>query len=322
MPLKRYVATITDPQLVHIGIVTPLSGTAVAVVGLRIHGGPEGGDVHICTWSQSGGSWNLETDTTYAVAANDCIMVDAREFLEHGSSMTLDGPVGCSVEASCVVQATPSRLPDGYTEVKCLRLNRPNTDAGYEGRQAIDTGVIPSATQKYECVLTRDSRYTLWESKTATYAVFGGKHAKSKGLGAALWVNQSGALNFVFGGPNAETGYSSAAVPVDEYRTVTADMSTGIMTLDGTQIGSATPQAITSTPATIALFGQHNASGPAYSGCAPVKIQSWKAWDNGTLICDLVPCLRDSDSVPGMYDVVGNAFISSTNSMQFDYETL
>lgn len=217
----------------------------------------------------------------------------------------------------------PSRLPDGYTEVKCLRLDRPNIDASGTGKQEINTGVVPSATQAYECVFARDSRYVV--SSINTYAVFGGKHSQSKGMGAALWINKDGDISFVFGGPNGETGYQSTGMAVDVFHTVNANMADGILSFDGAQIATKTPQSITGTPATINLFNQHNASGASVStGEAPVKIKSWKAWDNGTLICDLVSCLRDSDERPGMYDLVANKFITNLKdpSRAFSYESL
>ena len=38
------------------------------------------------------------------------------------------------------------------------------------------------------------------------------------------------------------------------------------------------------------------------------NIYSAKAWQDGTLIMDAVPCKRDSDSKPGFYDLVANEF--------------
>ena len=35
---------------------------------------------------------------------------------------------------------------------------------------------------------------------------------------------------------------------------------------------------------------------------------SFKVYDNGTLVRDLVPCKRDSDSTVGAYDIVNDVF--------------
>ena len=47
------------------------------------------------------------------------------------------------------------------------------------------------------------------------------------------------------------------------------------------------------------------------------KIYSFKLTYNNTLTLDYVPCKRDSDSTYGLYDLVGNTFVASSNNNGF-----
>ena len=44
------------------------------------------------------------------------------------------------------------------------------------------------------------------------------------------------------------------------------------------------------------------------------KLYSCQIYDNGTLVRDMIPCTRDSDSKAGVYDIVNDVFYSSANS--------
>lgn len=45
-----------------------------------------------------------------------------------------------------------------------------------------------------------------------------------------------------------------------------------------------------------------------------MKLYSYKVWKNGSLICNFVPAIRNADSQSGVYDMVGNTFITPTGS--------
>ena len=44
--------------------------------------------------------------------------------------------------------------------------------------------------------------------------------------------------------------------------------------------------------------------------------------ENDSKIMELVPAMRDSDSEVGMYDIVGNTFLTNAGSGTFNYGTL
>ena len=53
-----------------------------------------------------------------------------------------------------------------------------------------------------------------------------------------------------------------------------------------------------------------------------MKLWSAKFYSSGNMVMDLVPAMRDSDSVVGMYDIVGNTFLTNAGFGTFNYGTL
>lgn len=49
----------------------------------------------------------------------------------------------------------------------------------------------------------------------------------------------------------------------------------------------------------------------------PLKIYSFKMWQNGVLVRDMKPCYRKSDNVPGMIDVVNKVFYQNAGTGSF-----
>lgn len=216
----------------------------------------------------------------------------------------------------------PSPLPEGYTEVACLKL-KGTSDAGQSGKSSIDTGVDVAASYSYEVEFAVDERWA--GTGTTTYAVFGAKHQQSKGQGIALWIlPKDRTLNFVNGGPTAESGYQSyGSIAYGTYLTAVCDSPNGTLSVNGTQIGTAAWAAPTSTPATITLFSQHNKAQNSTSGEAPVKIKRFKVYSSGAQVYGFVPCMRDSDSKIGFYDVVGDkGFCPETVQGGLTYESI
>lgn len=60
-------------------------------------------------------------------------------------------------------------------------------------------------------------------------------------------------------------------------------------------------------------------AGPAaYFGAnKSAKTFSSKIWKNGTLIQNLIPCIRKSDNKPGMYDTVSKTFYTNAGTGEF-----
>lgn len=49
----------------------------------------------------------------------------------------------------------------------------------------------------------------------------------------------------------------------------------------------------------------------------PLKIYSFKMWEDGVLIRDMIPCYRKSDNIPGMIDVVNKVFYQNAGTGSF-----
>ena len=327
MPLKRYIVTIVDPRIWYT-LVSVEKNTTTAVVSLQILGGEEGGSLTLATLVQPDNASVHESDRVLTVAANDVLVIDDRQFLEYGDTMAISGSAGMTVVANCVVQAAspapvpPSPLPEGYTELACLKL-KGTSDAGQSGKSSIDTGVDVAASYSYEVDFAVDERWA--GTGTTTYAVFGAKHQQSKGQGVALWIlPKDRTLNFVNGGPTAESGYQSyGSIAYGTYFTVICDSPNGTLSVNGTQIGTAAWAAPTATPATITLFAQHNLAQNSTSGEAPVKIKRFRVYSSGMLLYDFLPCMRGSDSKLGFYDIVGDkGFRPETVKGGLTYESI
>lgn len=91
-----------------------------------------------------------------------------------------------------------------------------------------------------------------------------------------------------------------------------------MMSRDGVTMFSYTDTNITSLASnTIGIFNCNGASYPKKG-----KLYSLKIYDDSTFthkIADYYPCVRKSDSVPGLYDIVGKNFFTNVGSGTFSY---
>lgn len=135
--------------------------------------------------------------------------------------------------------------------------------------------------------------------------------------GAGAWNSATGIM------PNYEGGYLQmswlgktswtryTSVPTSFDRKV-YDVNKNYLYVDGTQIGSNTYTTRTASDH-LAIFtyiasGRPSSTqywnGEFFKG----KMYSFKVYDNGTLVRDLVPCIRDNDNTVGAYDIVNDVF--------------
>ena len=185
----------------------------------------------------------------------------------------------------------PSRLPQGYTEVEYVE----NTGTSY-----FNTNFVPNQDTRVVCdmqLVTASNFPRLW--------------------GAGTWNSATGIQ------PNYEEGYlrmswfgntswtSYTSVPISFDRKV-YDVNKNYLYVDSVQIGSNTYTTRTASdpigvftyiasgrPSSSRYWGQEHFKG---------KMYSFKVYDNGTLVRDLVPCVRDNDNEVGAYDIVNDVF--------------
>ena len=88
--------------------------------------------------------------------------------------------------------------------------------------------------------------------------------------------------------------------------------------------GSATFQGVTTTIATktadntdnTVLLGNASNSFDRYD----TKVYGFQIYEGNNLIMNLIPAKRNSDELPGLYDIVNNTFYTSDGTSDFIYE--
>lgn len=66
----------------------------------------------------------------------------------------------------------------------------------------------------------------------------------------------------------------------------------------------------------IYLFAMNSGNSPAEMN-GTKRIYNFTASRNNNMICNMTPCIRKSDSKPGMYDSISNAFFTNSGSGEF-----
>ena len=182
-----------------------------------------------------------------------------------------------------------SKLPAGYTELTYIHST---------GTQYIDMGFKATENTKIEVKFHNE--------QSANSAVFGADKAWTQDA-FGIWINSTIAVPVV--GTVSGTiavSYSSA------YDTFTLDKNT--LKLNGGTIWTASGVSAFQTPTNVCL-GAVNRSGTVSEKFVG-RMYYCKVWENGTLIRDFIPALRNYDEV-GMYDLVNNAFYGNAGTGAF-----
>ena len=139
--------------------------------------------------------------------------------------------------------------------------------------------------------------------------------------------------NYLFGGTQNESsmmynGLYSWNVLEYNYQTVTYTGSTivemtqrlsgsnTIITINGTTTTVATGTSLSNTNR-IYLFASWSWGNDVIRYYTAVRCYYFKMYENNVLVRDFVPCIRDSDGVAGMYDLVGEKFYTNAGSGTF-----
>ena len=85
---------------------------------------------------------------------------------------------------------------------------------------------------------------------------------------------------------------------------------------DGVLLGEAGRQSPGGGLRSIYLFARNYGNSPNDIG-GTVRIYSFSAKRNNTLICDMYPCIRKSDNKPGMYDLITKQFYTNSGNGEF-----
>lgn len=190
----------------------------------------------------------------------------------------------------------PSRLPKGYTEVEYI---------GCSGTQWIDIGIKASQDTRILCDFM--STYVP-QDESGTGAVC------MPVFGAATQYNSS-AFEFwsIMGGWTSYDGNDRAhTMGLVANQRVVVDKNKNVTTL-GSVTKTQTYNAFT-TPKTVTIFATNR--GTLYICASPIRIYSFKMYDNEILVRDFVPC-KNASGAAGLYDLVSQEFYGNSGTRAF-----
>ena len=171
----------------------------------------------------------------------------------------------------------------------------------------IKTGYVPDATDRLELKASLSDT-------TTTYGLFCSRKTSTSEMFAALFT--TGGVRFDFNAGSGEQKVTSFKPGVDEVFTVALDGNEKACYTNGAVAATFSSNDFTPT-ATVYLFALHADNGTS-SARAPGSIYWFKVRGaDGTLKVDMVPAVRDSDSVAGLYDRARRKFYSSAQTQQF-----
>ena len=211
--------------------------------------------------------------------------------------------------ALAIVSATTAvaSLPSGYVECEFIQGN------GSNARIVIDDYTPTPNDDKIEAVVsfpagTLNQTQTIWCSRGNDLLV----------ATWTLWVlNDSGyKFRFDYGTNDAGQNLTPVLSATDDKLTVTAEGPT--FTSSGGQTQTHTSATDYTAGGPITLFASYyNGTGKNLGNYGKHKLYSFKVWHSDTLIHNLVPAVRDTDSKPGLYDVSGDKFYPGTGSFGY-----
>jgi len=185
----------------------------------------------------------------------------------------------------------PSRLPVGYTEVEYIE----NTGTSYLNIAFTpnqDTRVVMQYQMVTDSGAGRLWGAGAWNSATGLEPNYENGYLQISWLGKTSWTkfnNVTSDYNKHLLDLNKNYLYlDEILVGSNTYTTRTASDPIGVFTY----IGSG-------RPSSSSYWGQEHFKG---------KMYSFKVYDNGTLVRDLVPCIKDSENTVGAYDLVNDVF--------------
>lgn len=171
--------------------------------------------------------------------------------------------------------------------------------------QYIDTGVLVSSSLRVVCKCLGRSGYT-------NIVAFGGRDAPNKEFSCRLCSPSTGYIGKTTASYRGSQQYSLGTFVANEIYTIDANMNVWTRTDSGGVTTTATLPTATfaSTYRTLNLFGFNGTSTPSTPGAVICECQ---IYDNGILVRDFRPAVRNDDGVAGKHDVVNDVFYTNAN---------
>ena len=189
-----------------------------------------------------------------------------------------------------------SRLPDGYTEVEYVQ----NTGTSY-----LDISFMPNTNTR---ILTE-----MQAVSSSNYPRLFGAGMWNAAAGINLAYQSDGGTNNIHINWYGRTSWSYYTSFTFDYDKHTYDLDKNYLYRDETLVGSTSYTTSYQSTDNLGVFTYISGGRPSQSGYwgqehFKGKMYSFKVYDNGTLVRDLVPCIKDSDNTVGAYDIVNDVF--------------
>lgn len=230
-------------------------------------------------------------------------LIDAANNATGEADETLTDAVGSLIDG---YGGGGSVLPAGYTQIEYLESS---------GTQWIDTGLYPDNT----CSIDVEYRFI---GSTVNYPALYGVTLSG---GGTLYLNIYKTAPNSFGVIESnfnlfwgvEQKYNNTLIANAKTRIIHDVNGLKCYDNESYEVSGTGDITVTDPAGTIALFGRKSASTGAASYLAIARIYRFRFSLDGALTADLVPAIRDSDSKPGMYDIVRNEFYTNAGTGEF-----
>lgn len=222
------------------------------------------------------------------------------------ATVSTTGLVTCVTPWECTITATTangltatcdvkkSLLPNTYQEVQYIQSSN---------WQYINTWLTGSWTWELEI------KWSTLTSRATTYEMYFGGASWTTGCPKVFWQNYwSWKWVMLQQTPTWQTNFFQNMV--DQARVLKLTTSTGVE-LDGVKLKDYTPWAWGN-----GNFWLFNNSWES-SYYSSMKLYYFKAWSSWTLVREMIPCYRKSDSVIWLYDIVNDVFYTNSGSWTF-----
>ena len=199
----------------------------------------------------------------------------------------------------------PSRLPAGFTELEYIESS---------GTQYIDVGF------KWSYNISNKSVCRMMSRKSSGIGIVAARNSSARAWGN-FQTNESSNNNYACFGSNVNVRFTWNAADGNYHEWYIDNAGFYIDgTLKADVSGSASSLVSNEN---ITFFGRYNGNGSGtIERTGSWRLKSSKFWNSGTLIMDLVPARRDSDSEIGLYDIVSDAFFTNAGTGTFSYGEL
>ena len=176
-----------------------------------------------------------------------------------------------------------SRLPQGYQEVEYIESS---------GTQYIDTGFVVNKSDSY--VLEIDG---LFSSQSQAYQ------------------GCNGYMQFYVSTVYGISADSTKAVGNRDIVKIAYTNQTAVLSVNGIQIESKSWASYSGADVKLGVLRMGDTNNGWFSGgAASGTIYGYKVWKDEVLVSDCIPCVRNSDNVAGVYDVIREQFITNAGS--------